>query len=198
MAFYISDFALGESQPWRIPDRFERLEQAEFAARFEDGGDIAVLRGTTVRLRVTSTIATTAGRVVRGAGEAAPLTVNDDGTLTGGFDVGEDGTYRIDLATPAGTFVSASPQYAIDVLDDEAPVVSFAKPGRDLRSTSIDEVFAEVQADDDFGVARLELVYSVNGGVEKSMRLASGGAKPVKQLSAGHTFFLEGRLAGLK
>jgi hypothetical protein len=157
----------------------------------EDGGDIAVLRGTTVRLRATSTIATTAGRVVRGAGEAAPLTVNDDGTLTGGFDVGEDGTYRIDLATPTGSFVSASPQYAIDVLDDEAPVVSFAKPGRDLRSTSIDEVFAEVQADDDFGVARLDLVYSVNGGVEKTLRLASGGAKPAKQMSAGHTFFLE-------
>jgi hypothetical protein len=157
----------------------------------EDGGDIAVLRGTTVRLRVTSTLATTAGRVVRDRGEAVSLTAGDGGTLTGGFEVREDGTYRIDLATPAGTFVSASPQYAIDVLDDEAPVVSFAKPGRDLRSTSIDEVFAEAQADDDFGVARLELVYSVNGGLEKTLRLASGGATPAKQLSAGHTFFLE-------
>ena len=87
--------------------------------------------------------------------------------------------------------MSASPQYAIDVLDDEAPVVSFAKPGRDLRATSIDEVFVEAQADDDFGVARLDLVYAVNGGVEKTVRLAAGGAAPAKGLSAGHTFFLE-------
>lgn len=157
----------------------------------EDGGDIAVLRGTTVRLRVHSTLATKSGRVVRGERDETPLAVNADGTLSGGFEVRDDGTYRIDLASPAGNLVSASPQYAIDVLDDEAPVVSFAKPGRDLRATSIDEVFVEAQADDDFGVARLDLVYAVNGGVEKSVRLATGGATPAKGLSAGHTFFLE-------
>ena len=157
----------------------------------EDGGDIAALRGTTVRLRVHSTLATQSGRVVRGERNDTPLAVNADGTLSGSFEVREDGTYRIDLASPAGNLVSASPQYAIDVLDDEAPVVSFAKPGRDLRATSIDEVFVEAQADDDFGVARLDLVYAVNGGVEKTVRLAAGGAAPAKGLSAGHTFFLE-------
>ena len=87
--------------------------------------------------------------------------------------------------------MSASPQYAIDVLDDEAPVVSFSKPGRDLRATSIDEVFVEAQADDDFGVARLDLVYAVNGGVEKNVRLASGAGPSAKAMAAGHTFFLE-------
>ena len=159
--------------------------------QIEDGGDIAVLRGTTVRLRVHSTLATKHGRVVRGEREEVPLTLNDDGTLSGSFEVREDGTYRIDLAGPAGNLVSASPQYAIDVLDDEAPVVSFSKPGRDLRATSIDEVFVEAQADDDFGVARLELVYAVNGGVEKNVRLAAGAGRSPKQISAGHTFFLE-------
>jgi len=159
--------------------------------QIEDGGDIAVLRGTTVRLRVHSTLATTSGRIVRGEQDGAPLAVNDDGTLSGSFEVREDGTYRIDLASPAGNLVSASPQYAIDVMDDEAPVVSFTKPGRDLRSTSIDEVFVEAEADDDFGVARLELVYAVNGGVEKSVRLAAGAGRSTKEMSAGHTFFLE-------
>ncbi len=159
--------------------------------QIEDGGDIAVLRGTTVRLRVHSTLATTSGRIVRGEQDGAPLAVNEDGTLSGSFEVREDGTYRIDLASPAGNLVSASPQYAIDVLDDEAPVVSFSKPGRDLRATSIDEVFVEAEADDDFGVARLELVYAVNGGVEKSVRLAAGAGRSAKEMSAGHTFFLE-------
>ena len=95
--------------------------------QIEDGGDIAVLRGTTVRLRVHSTLATTGGRIVRGEQDGAPLAVNEDGTLSGSFDVREDGTYRIDLASPAGNLVSASPQYAIDVMDDEAPVVSFCE-----------------------------------------------------------------------
>ena len=128
---------------------------------------------------------------MRGEQDGAPLAVNEDGTLSGSFEVREDGTYRIDLASPAGNLVSASPQYAIDVLDDEAPVVSFTKPGRDLRATSIDEVFVEAEADDDFGVARLELVYAVNGGVEKSVRLAAGAGRSAKEMSAGHTFFLE-------
>jgi hypothetical protein len=157
----------------------------------EDGGDIAVLRGTTVRLRVHSTHATKRGRIVRGEREEVPLGANADGTLSGSFDVRDDGIYRIDLASPAGNLVTASPQYTIDALDDEAPVVSFSKPSRDLRATSIDEVFVEATADDDFGVARLDLVYAVNGGVERSVRLASGAGKPVKEVTAGHTFFLE-------
>jgi hypothetical protein len=159
--------------------------------QIEDGGDIAVLRGTTVRLRVHSTLPTSSGRIARGEREEVPLAVNADGTLGGSFEVRDDGTYRIDLASPAGNLVSASPQYAIDVLDDEAPVVAFSKPGRDLRATSIDEVFVEAEADDDFGVARLELIYAVNGGVEKSVRLAAGAGRPAKAMAAGHTFFLE-------
>jgi hypothetical protein len=157
----------------------------------EDGGDIAVLRGTTVRLRVHSTLATKSGQIVRGERDRVPLAVNADGTLSGSFDVRDDGIYRIDLASPTGNLVTASPQYTIDVLDDEAPVVSFSKPSRDLRATSIDEVFVEAKADDDFGVARLDLVYAVNGGVERSVRLASGAGTPAKDVTAGHTFFLE-------
>ncbi len=34
VAFYLQDFTPGEHQAWRIPDRFERLSLAEFAARF--------------------------------------------------------------------------------------------------------------------------------------------------------------------
>jgi hypothetical protein len=157
----------------------------------EDGGDIAVLRGTTVRVRVHSTLATKSGRIVRGERDQVPLGANADGTLSGSFDVRDDGIYRIDLASPAGNLVTASPQYTIDALDDEAPVVSFSKPSRDLRATSIDEVFVEARADDDFGVARLDLVYAVNGGVERSVRLASGAGTPAKEVTAGHTFFLE-------
>ena len=52
-------------------------------------------------------------------------------------------------------------------------------------------MFVEAEADDDFGVARLELVYAVNGGVEKSVRLAAGAGRSAKEMSAGHTFFLE-------
>ncbi len=157
----------------------------------DPGGDIAALRGTTVRLRVHSTMATKAGRIVRGDRDHLPLTVNADGTLSGTLQVKENGIYRIELATPAGTLVSASPQYTIDVLTDEPPSVAFQKPGRDLRATSLDEIFVQAGAEDDFGVRQLELVYAVNGGPEKPVKLIGPAPSPRAEVSAGHTFFLE-------
>ncbi len=157
----------------------------------DQGGDIAVLRGTTVRLRVHSTMKTGAGRIVRDGKEFLPLTVNADGTLTGSFEVKADGLYRIDLATAAGTLVAASPEYTVDALTDEAPSVAFSKPGRDLRATSLDEIFVEAAAEDDYGVKQLDLIYAVNGGPERQARLIGPGPSPRTEVAAGHTFFLE-------
>src|SRR5690606_19889609 len=86
---------------------------------------------------------------------------------------------------------NASPQYTIDVLTDGAPTVSIAKPGRDTQASPIEEVFVEARADDDFGIRNLELVYSVNGEAEKSVRLFTGSQARMPEVSAGHTFYLE-------
>ena len=156
----------------------------------EDGGDIAVLRGTTVRLRVHSTLATKSGRVVRGERDETPLAVNADGTLSGSFEVREDGTYRIDLASPAGTpgeRVSRSTPSTCSTT--RRPSSRSAKPGRDLRATSIDEVFVEAQADDDFGVARLDLVYAVNGGVGEE-RAPGGWRRDTREGTVGRPHVL--------
>ena len=54
--------------------------------------------------------------------------------------------------------------------------MSFARPGRDTTASAIEEVFVEAKAEDDFGVRDLELVYSVNGGAEKVVKLFDGDA----------------------
>ncbi len=94
------------------------------------------------------------------------------------------------MNAPTGERVTASPQYAIDVLADQPPHVSIAKPGRDTEASPIEEVFVEAKAEDDFGVRNLELVYSVNGGAEQTVRLFDG-QKRMPEVSAGHTFYLE-------
>ena len=48
----------------------------------EDGGDIAVLSGTEVRLTITPTMATRGGHLTIGEGEAVPVVAAGDGTLT--------------------------------------------------------------------------------------------------------------------
>jgi hypothetical protein len=158
--------------------------------KIEDGGDIAVLRGTDVHLRVFPTMKTSGGRIALNEKESAALALQADGTLTGVFKADRDGFYRIELETPTGQRTAASPQYTIDVLTDQAPTVSFQKPGRDTSASSIEEVYVEARAEDDFGVRDLELVYSVNGAAEKSIKLFGGRAR-LPEVSAGHTFYLE-------
>ena len=162
----------------------------------EEGGDIAVLQGTEVRLRAVPTMGTTGGVLFFDDDDAnrIDLTLEQDGSLSASFTVEEEGFYRVDLAAPAGDLVTASPQYTIDVLTDQPPSAMFIRPGRDTTASAIEEVFIEARADDDFGLYSLDLVYSVNGGAEESVSLfSSGGAgdNALKEVSAGHTFFLE-------
>lgn len=156
----------------------------------EDGGDVAVLRGTEVSLLVGTTVPVMGGRLVVEGEEPQPLEVTPDGRLTGAFEVSREAFYRIELPGQDGTFAAGSPDYSIEVLSDQPPIIRFLKPGRDARVTAIEEVFTEVEVEDDFGVGRLELVFSVNGAPEEIRRLHSGRRSP-RQLSVGHTFFLE-------
>ncbi len=156
----------------------------------EDGGDIAVLRGTEVRVRVVPTMRTAGGRLVLDGQAPVPLEPADHGTLATRFTVDRDGSYRVELAASSGKPVAASPHYTIDALSDEAPTVSLSRPGRDTTASPVEEFFVETRAQDDFGVRGLELVYSVNGGNERTIPLFEGRTR-LADVTAGHTFYLE-------
>jgi len=157
----------------------------------EDGGDIATVIGTNVQLTIHPTIPTNAGRLVVEGRAPVDLTLREDGALTAAFNVTGDGFYRIELAAPDGRIVDGSPRYTIDALEDMPPDVRVTKPGRDGNASPIEEVYFEAQALDDYGVASLELVYSVNGGPEETIPLFQGARPPLAEASAGHTVYLE-------
>ncbi len=154
----------------------------------EDGGDIAALRGTEVRFNVMPTIPVASGAIAIEGQDSLPLTLSEDGMLTASLSVRQDGMYRIAFESLAGDRVAGSPDYLIDVLTDQPPIVAFTKPGRDIKVTNIEEVFVEVEAQDDYGIRQLELTYSVNGGPEQTQQLYSGSRKDIV---AGHTLYLE-------
>jgi len=135
-------------------------------------------------------MAAPSGRILLNDGASAPLTTQSDGSLTGSFRIDRQGFYRIELTGPHAEKVDASPQYTIDVIDDQAPAVHFTKPGRDTQATPVEELFLEARADDDYGVKSLQLFYSVNGAPPKAINLF-GGSKPLPEVSAGHTVYLE-------
>jgi DNA-directed RNA polymerase subunit F len=157
--------------------------------KVETGGDVAALHGTDVMVRIVPSMKTGAGRLIVND-EGIALAPQADGSLTGSFKIDKRGFYRIELSGPHGEKVDASPQYTIDVVDDQGPSVSFVKPGRDTQASPVDEVFLEAKANDDFGIRQLQLTYTVNGGNTKTIPLFGGG-KTLPDVSASHTIYLE-------
>jgi hypothetical protein len=156
-----------------------------------DGGDVTALRGTTVRVTATPTLPVDGGAIIVDGRDPVAMTVDSaTGELTGSFRIRADGFYHIVLDGPAGESVEASPRYVIDALSDGAPIVAFEEPGRDTRATSIDELYVEARAEDDYGVGAMTLHYRVNGGAEETVDLY-GGRGGLKEVTAGHTFYLE-------
>ncbi|HSG00905.1 MAG TPA: DUF4175 family protein, partial [Vicinamibacterales bacterium] len=159
--------------------------------QIEFGGDVAAIAGTEVRVRITPTMETPAGRLQLDPGATVELTRQQDGTFTGSFRVEKDGFYRVELDGSRGERVEASPLYTVDVIEDQPPTVSFDKPKRDVAANALEEVFLQARADDDFGVRDLDLVYSVNGGDEARVSLYGRGARPLTEVSGSYTMYLE-------
>jgi hypothetical protein len=157
----------------------------------EDGGDVVALPGTVVEIRVTPTLPTPGGQLVLDGGPGSELEVADDGTLVGRMTVVGEGFYSVELSQGGGDMVTASPEYTVDVLPDLDPSIRFTQPGRDTPASPIEEVYLEVRADDDYGVGDVRLVFSVNGGPEDTIAMFEGNGAPLKEVSTGHTLFLE-------
>ena len=157
--------------------------------RVEDGGDIAALRGTKVHLSIVPTVRVAGGVLAVEEKDPVPLELVADGNLSVTLELVEDGFYRIDLESFDETLQPASPDYAIELLSDQPPSVTIVKPGRDSKVNPIEEVFTEIKGEDDYGLRRLELIFSVNGGDEQIVALYDGRGK--KEMIAGYTFFLE-------
>ena len=132
-----------------------------------------------------------AAQIVLNDKDTAPLTPPAaTARSTGEFKADKDGFYRIELDAPTGERVTASPQYTSTCWPISRRRCRLPSRAATPSASPIEEVFVEARAEDDFGVKDLELVYSVNGGAEKTLRLFDG-KKRLAEVTAGHTFYLE-------
>ena len=158
--------------------------------RVEEAGDIVAPRGTLVRVIATPSAAVNDGRLQLDDARTVRMENTQAGQLVATLRVLKDGLYHVELPALDGRYTSASAQYAITALADKPPVVRIEKPGRDIKVSAVDEVFVSATADDDYGVAALDLVYSVNGAPQQRRSLARPSGR-ASSLSGAHTFFLE-------
>ncbi len=156
----------------------------------ENDGDISALKGTKVDLRIHVSRTARLARLLFDDQSVLDLSPEGRQDFTGSLTLKRSGSYVVQLAAEDGAPRSGSTEYEIEALDDAPPKVTITKPFRDLRATSVEEVFSEVKAEDDIGIGKVELHYSVNGGPEKTVNLGHG--KPGETvMTASHTFFLE-------
>ncbi len=127
----------------------------------EPGDDIRAVEGTQVTVELTTDQPLEASELVVDGQRTVMQTA--DGVLTGALEVAKDGEYYVSTLFN-GDSVKLTDDYLITLIPDDKPVVKVVKPGRDWRASNIEEVTVRVEASDDFGLDRVEVRYSVNGG----------------------------------
>jgi hypothetical protein len=162
------------------PPRVERIDlRYEYPPAFgmqareeEDGGDIYGPAGTRVRITVHTDKPVTRASLNVSGGNPIALDAGVGATqaspvVHGELTITDDGSYRVALADADGLSNPGDTEYFIRTLEDRPPDVRIVRPATDRKVTPIEEVPIEARADDDFGIAALELVYAVRGGAEK-------------------------------
>ncbi len=179
-----------------IPPRVTRIDVhytypagLRLAPRTEtDGGDIYAPAGTGVRVEVFTDRPAATGQMTLGGGQPIALAADTPNELSASLTITGDDSYRVGLADRDGIGNSGDTEYFIRTLEDRPPDVRVLKPATDRSVTRLEEVDIEAQAEDDYGVDRLDLVYTVKG-VEKTVPL--GIAKASVNVTGRHTLFLE-------
>jgi hypothetical protein len=144
----------------------------------EDGGDIFGPAGTRVRIAIHTDKPVVSGQL--GMAKAPPdLRSAGERILEADLVLAHDDSYRVRLRDHDGLESDGDSEYFIRVMEDRPPDVRILRPGGDQGITPLQEISIEARAEDDYGVASLDLVYSVAGGKEHVV--------PFRTLAAGET-----------
>jgi hypothetical protein len=153
----------------------------------DDSGDIYGPPGTKVRLAIAADKPIASAFLVLDDGTRVPL-AGDAEQLDGALTISRDGSYRIALLDQDGLDSPGETEYFIRTLNDRPPDVRILRPASDKHVMALEEVQIEARADDDFGIASLEVVFQTPNGKERAVPLgASGGVSA----SGVHTLFME-------
>jgi hypothetical protein len=161
----------------RLPPRTER-----------DSGDIYAPAGTDVRVHVVTDPPAASGEMRLSGGQALALTPGER-ELTTELKISDDSSYRIALTDSDGLSSAGETEYFIRTLEDRAPDVRISKPATDRSVTRLEEVDVEAQAEDDYGIASLDLVYAVRGESEKTVPFSI--PRHQTTVAGHHTLYLE-------
>ncbi|NKB67129.1 MAG: hypothetical protein GKR89_08720 [Candidatus Latescibacteria bacterium] len=165
-------------------------EYSGLAPRIDhESGDIAALVGTLVRFEISSNKSLAAAALVVDDSLRQKARIEGSKAFVE-WRIDRDRHYLIELQDNAGIFNQEPIRYAIQATVDAYPQVSLVEPGRDMDLPEDQLVPLAVEASDDFGVSRLQLVARLNDE-EPQRRLLP--ATPGPQIYLTHLWDLNNR-----
>jgi hypothetical protein len=154
----------------------------------EDSGDIYGPLGTRVRLSISADKPIASASLVIDDGTKVPLAVNGN-AVEGAITISDDASYRVALADQDGLENAGDIEYFIRTLEDRPPDVRIMRPASDKKVSPLEEVQIEARADDDFGIASLDVVFQTPDGKERAVPLK--GIRGGLTAAGVHTVFME-------
>ncbi len=179
-----------------LPDRIDEVS-----------GDVRAIIGTRVDLEIISSKSLSTAAVVVDDSLRLPAQITDTRAHIAWYlsadttGQGLEASYALDAPRVSGSHYhveltdhrgirNRDPiRYAIRPLFDEVPRIAVTEPGRDADLPEDLHVVLGLEAQDDFGVAGIDLVYRVNDGDDNQMALSGGGGR---ELTVIHAWDLNG------
>lgn len=163
----------------------------------EDVRHVTAVEGTELTLLCHLNKDVTVARLIDEQGQAIALTRLDEGSehrYRTSFTLTDPKRLKVQLVDRDGRTNKLTSEIVINVTRNRLPVVAMTQPSRDVRVSPVEELTLKAKLDDDFGVVRHGLTYSVAGRPPQELVLPTANSPsktPHKTLKAEHLLNFE-------
>ena len=136
-------------------------------------GDLTALVGSTAILRIVASTPLKEGQIKWASGLSQPMVLDPQvkAQASFSFEVKEDTTFDYRLVDVNGQQASSAAPLSIHALPDNPPTIKVISPESPVLTQPLGEIDFDAQADDDFGVAGVDLLYSREDGSENNAQV---------------------------
>jgi len=159
------DVAVSQLELEITPPKYTGLEKRKLP---RSSGDVEALVGSTVRFTTTALQPITGAALVLQSNPEARwlLQVESDGTIRGGFEVGQSDRFQFIVTDANGKRVRERVWRTVTATPDRVPEVTLLLPEQDLEVKPTDAVQFFYESTDDLGIDRVDLVVADDSGTE--------------------------------
>ena len=182
--------ALARPEVERIEVAYEYPLSTGLKPRVElDGGDIFAPTGTAITVSVIPDKPIRSAELKLVKSGSIRLQRKDDRRWVSEFAVNHDDSYRVVLVDSDSLANRDDSDYFIRALSDQPPSIQMIRPGGDREITALEETDIEARVEDDFGVRRFDLVFTVLGRDSHVINLLPEGQQ--QSVNGLHTIYAE-------